>query len=445
MMMWSGRKTERREDCRGSAAAFLIKGPCAAQRVIWGETGMKGRILGITAEYDPFHRGHEYHLNRAVEEVHPEGVVAVMSGNFTQRGEPAVLDKWSRAEIAVEQGLDLVLELPFIYACNRAEHFASGAVDLLVRAGASHIAFGCEAEHPEKLEHLTRLRREHARTLAEETGRQMSGGNSRAKAGELASRRIFGDELTDLSLSPNNILALEYLRRMLFWEDRGQKIVPVPVLRHGAGYREKGKEGFAGGSAIRRMLQEGRSVEDYIPWNPGEACWLDYEKAHKRMFLILQGILLRGSAEDVSKIYGVGEGLENKLKKEIRRSSSWEDFLRAMTSRRYTSSAIRRILAYVLLGLSGGLADKWMGGSEDLPLPAPIRVLAASGAGRKLLKEMGDAGIVSRGAGANRLNWEEREIMSLDLKATDLYNVIRGRSPSEWSDLRRRPAMPERP
>ena len=116
-----------------------------------------GGILGITAEYDPFHTGHAYHLKTAVQQVHPQAVVCVMSGDFTQRGEPAVLDKWIRARIAVQQGVDLVFELPFMYACDRAERFASGAVDLLAGAGVNCITFGCEAEQTEDLRRLADL------------------------------------------------------------------------------------------------------------------------------------------------------------------------------------------------------------------------------------------------------------------------------------------------
>ena len=100
------------------------------------------KILGITAEYNPFHNGHKYHLEKSLEVTGADYSVAVMSGNFTQRGEAALLDKWTRSRIAVENGIDLVVELPFVFACSRGESFARGAVDILEGLGATHIAFG---------------------------------------------------------------------------------------------------------------------------------------------------------------------------------------------------------------------------------------------------------------------------------------------------------------
>ena len=109
------------------------------------------KILGITAEYNPFHNGHRYHLEKSRELTGADYVIAVMSGNFTQRGEAAIMDKWERSRLAVENGIDIVFELPFVFACCRAEKFAAGAVDILAGLGATHISFGSESGSLDRL------------------------------------------------------------------------------------------------------------------------------------------------------------------------------------------------------------------------------------------------------------------------------------------------------
>ena len=397
-------------------------------------------ILGITAEYDPFHRGHAYQLEQAKERVPEAACLAVMSGNFTQRGEPAVLDKWERGKIATAQGIDLVFELPFVRACRRAEHFAAGAVDILALAGATHISYGCEAEHPEDLEKLAGLLREHEEEFSEAVLLEMKEGCSRAKAGERASQKLFGDELTRLSLLPNNILALEYLKRIGWWREQGREITPVPVVRAGAGYREKNEEAsMAGGTVLRKMVRVGEDIAPYLPWDPKDAHWEDQQEMEERLFFLLQGALLSRSPEDLAEIYSVGEGLENKLKKEIRGSGSYSDFLDRMTSRRYTASAIRRMLIHILLGIRGERIDRLDVGIAESHLPVYGRLLAAGPAGRKVLAEIKDLPLVVNANRTDHLTEAQQDAFALDLAATDLFHLICGRDPDAFGDRRRSP------
>ncbi len=405
------------------------------------------RILGITAEYDPFHRGHRYHLDRAKELCRPEGVLCVMSGDFTQRGEPAVLDKWSRAEIAARQGLDLVLELPFAYACSRAPQFAEGAVDLMAGCGVTHIAFGCEAEDPDRLCEIAARQEENREELERLRAEQQSRGVSYAKAWETACRNVLGDELTDPALTPNNILAIEYLKRIAFWEKQGRSIRPVPVLRAGSGYHEASSQtGFAGASKLRQMIAEGSDVSRYLPWagempaaeGERDALWTDLPAAREHMFSLLQGIVLREEARDLARICCMGEGLEHLLIRQVREASSYDDLLRRMTSRRYTTSAIRRILVYVLTGFSRDRQEKLLKAG-----PCYGRLLAAGPAGRRILRSI-DAEkmtIVSGGAGWDHYPERVRSGLETDARAADLYQLLSGLPLSEYADRRRRPVI----
>ena len=421
-------------------------------------------ILGITAEYDPFHSGHAYQLARAREQVHPDAVVCAMSGNFTQRGEPAVLDKWTRAKIAVRQGVDLVFELPFMYACSRAERFAEGAVDLLVSAGVTHISFGCEAQQPEDLLELADGQLSRNRQAEEMTRDFMKAGYSRAKATELTSRQLFGNELTDLMLAPNNILALEYLKRTRWWEESGGVTVhSVPVRRYGSDYRQENRtEGYAGGVALRRMMAAGQDINAYLSYDQEEFSWVDLPAAQQRLYELLRSILLRSTPEELAGIYCVGEGMEHRLKREAVFRDTFDSFLTAMISKRYTAATIRRIMMYILMNI------------REMPACAPYgRVLAASAAGRKLLRRLQDreeayaSGITGAGstencesgrpclcsngkrippltvvAGKNRMTGmveSMRQALQMDSLATDMYNLICARSLEDGMDAKQRP------
>ena len=406
-------------------------------------------ILGITAEYDPFHNGHAYQIRQARDLCAPEAVVCAMSGNFTQRGEPAILDKWERAALAVRCGVDMVFELPFIYACQRAEHFAAGAVDLLIGAGATHISFGCEAEHPEDLQKLAVLLREHEDKMVRLTREHMLDGCSHAKGRELACREMFGEELTALMLEPNNILALEYLKRMLWWEqERGVSIEAVPVRRYGSGYRQVDeKTGFAGGTALRQMISSGEDIARFVPYSVGDhdtevgldavpdLAWTDVEAAHRKLYELVRGIILRSTPQQLAAGYGIGEGMENRLLREAVRCENYDAFLDAMVSRRYTASAIRRIMVWLLMGM------------EERPkAPAYGRVLAATAAGRKLLRELTDDQsaslcVISDGNRKEGLDTGILAAYQLDRRAADMFHLVTGQPLDENSDGRRHPWM----
>ena len=391
------------------------------------------KIVGITAEYNPFHKGHRYHIEKTREAVDADCIIAVMSGNFTQRGEAAVMDKWTRSRIAAEEGVDLVVELPFLYACNRGEFFAQGAIDILQGLGVTHISFGSESGDLDALQTLAEDMVYQKDALAEGRIHFMKKGLSFAKSLQLASERVLGKDRTELMTQPNNILALEYLKRMLYWEKQGHPMEAVTVQRHGSGYFEKEpKTGYAGASAIRRMLEHDvAGARNYVP----ESVHAKLASAHvpaameKEQFRLLRYELIRSGAEELSEIYCMGEGLENKLKKEIIPAGGMQDFLSAVVSKRYTEAAIRRLLLYVLLGIKG----------PD-PLGKPYaRVLAVGDRGRKWLRHLKKAELLQMPVITN-LNKDGQAVeaagkmLEYDCLASDFYNLISGRSLYHFSD-----------
>ena len=263
--------------------------------------------VGITAEYNPLHNGHAYHVARARELSGADCVIAVMSGNFTQRGEPAVSDKWERAKAAaISAEVDLVAELPFAFACSKASIFASGAVDILVGLGVDCISFGCEAEEPSQLRNLAEVLVSDAAAIEDSRLDCMKKGISSAKAYELAVTEAAGEQAAMLLHEPNNILAIEYLKRILYWRGKGRTVTDLPVRRFGSGYKDAAGEnaGFAGAGALRKMMEAGEDISRYIP------CAQQFEDTalmQSRYLQQLKGIALRSDADQLSRIYGVGE------------------------------------------------------------------------------------------------------------------------------------------
>lgn len=399
------------------------------------------KILGITAEYNPFHNGHKYHLEKSKEAVEADYSVAVMSGNFTQRGEAALLDKWTRSRIAVENGIDLVVELPFVFACSRGENFARGAVDILKGLGATHIAFGSETGDIGELEMLACELTEKRKELEAVKYAEMEKGESFVRSYSTAVEKILGREKAEIMRLPNNILALEYLKRIRYWRERGHAIEPVAVRRYGSGYRSVDEEtGFAGASILRRMLKEEQPDYDeigrYVPENTKEAVrkTLISHEADERAFMLLKSEIIKNSSSELSGIYCMGEGLENKFKKEIIKAESMEAFISSVVSRRYTEAAVRRLTVYVLMGIRETHPE------ENLY----ARVLAAGSSGRellKLIKNRKEVGIpVITNINKERdLCLEAGETLKYDMLASDIYSIIAGRGIYDFSDRVKRP------
>lgn len=433
------------------------------------------KILGITAEYNPFHNGHRYHLQRSMEMTGADYSVAVMSGSFTQRGEPAALDKWTRSRLAVQNGVDLVLELPFLYACSRGEIFASGAVDILRGIGATHISFGSESGDLEALQSLVTGMRMRSGEIDEIRLQEMQKGDSFVRSLQRAVEKVLGASAAQLMAEPNNILAIEYLKRVDYWngmeQDAGgrrKRIEPCTVKRFGSGYGELNeKAGFAGATVLRKMAADGVSCTDgesadcstasddrsaaddsaaacsdakaqladmlsrYMPSDSAEALAGagSREAAEHNEFVMLQGELMRTGSSELSTIYCMGEGLENKFKKEIVRASSMAGFISSMVSKRYTEAAIRRLTTYVLMGIRGYQPE----------MKPYARVLAAGVKGRELLKfikkeELATIPVITNINKQEDDCSEVRETLRYDILSADLYNIIMQRSLYDFSD-----------
>lgn len=342
------------------------------------------RAVGLITEYNPFHNGHLHHLRESLRLADAEVAVAVMSGHFLQRGEPALVDKWRRAEMALRGGVDVVLELPLPFACQSAPHFALGAVQCLEGLGGiDALCFGSEAGTLAPLERCAALLKERQAEVAAGTALRLRQGMDYPSARSALVSELLPEDpaVAGLLASPNNILALEYLRAL---HSIGSAIRPLTIPRRGAGYHDvEGAGSIASATGIRRRLAEGKSVVEYLPPASGEL--LEKALAEKQLVdpellhrLVLQQIF-RGR-DVLQEICQVEQGLDRRLVDAALESTGWEDLVERIKVRQLTGTRIRRILCYVLNDVSSRLmADCLEGG------PRYLHLLGCSKRGRRFL------------------------------------------------------------
>lgn len=353
--------------------------------------------VAVICEFNPFHNGHAY-LLREARRLTSAPVVCVMSGSFTQRGEAAITDKFTRAAIALKNGADLVAELPTVYAVANAQRFAQGGVAVAaLLPSVTHLAFGCETDDLGLLQTA-------ADAAADETvnariAEQMKAGESYPRAFSAAVSESCGEETAALLSSPNNILAVEYLRAL-----RGTGITPLPVKRVGAAHDSaKTVRQFASGSFLREAMQRGEDVNAFVPQLP--------EKTADPSLLdrVILSRLRRCAPEDLSCLPDVGEGLENRILSAARTARSVDELVGMAASPRYTRARIRRILACALLDITEELQSRRI---------AYLRPLGFSDEGAALLRDC-TGEIITSPARALRGDSENLPYLRRDILATD--------------------------
>ncbi len=393
------------------------------------------RTVGLITEYNPFHNGHLHHLQESLRVADADASVAVMSGHFLQRGEPALLDKWARAEMALAAGVDLVFELPFSFACNSAPHFAKGAVQSLNGLGVvDALCFGSETGELEPLQAASRLLLEHADDIDAGTRQLLRSGISYPAARAEVLSAMAPEVSAALVSSPNNILGIEYLKAL---QETSSPIKSFTILRRGAGYHSTDVTSpIASATGIRKRLGEGGSVREFIP----EVCRpllnraLDkgYSLDQERLFSCLQTFLLQ-ELETLSAIYQVEDGLAQRLVDAAMTATSYADLTDAIKSRQWTLTRIQRILSYVLLQVSSVEMNRFL---ECGPLY--LRLLGATEQGRQVLadsRKKRSLPVISDPAraqavlrrfysGRNDLGRLAESMLACDLRATRLYGLL---------------------
>ena len=382
------------------------------------------KSAGVIAEYNPFHNGHQYHVERTRELTGADVVIAVMSGNFTQRGEMAILDKWSRAELAVCGGVDLVVELPTVSACNHAAVFARSGVNILQNLGAHFISFGSECGDLKLLQSVADKLSDKRAVLEASIEKTLKEGLSWPRARQEAMAEFLTEEEAAVLAEPNNILALEYLKYM----DKAQ---PVTVKREGAGYHDMEAAGrFASASFIRKQIYDGNDVSAWMS-NPVEGNLLDHSARNHALFQMTAQKILTMAAEDLDQIAAADKGLGNKAKKELRNCTGLDELTEALKSKRYTRTRVQRFAAQILLGITRQDVEE----ARDY-----VRVLAFNEKGSQYLKQVKKAEICGLPIITN-INKdlqhapEIRRTIEKDILAVDIFNLAAGRELYGHSDF----------
>ena len=345
------------------------------------------KVLGIIAEYNPFHNGHLYHLNKSKQLTNADYTIAIISGNFTQRGDTSIINKWDKTEAILENGVDLVIELPLVYSISSAENFADGAIKILDSLGVvDYVSFGCETTDIDCLNNISNTLFNEPEEYKKILNQELSNGISYPKARQIAIEKYLNISSDALSM-PNNILAIEYLKALKKYKS---SISPIFIKRIDNGYNDtEYKNNIASATAIRNIIKENRidELKNLVPNNSysilynaikQNATVIDLSCFEKEIIYTLRKM----SVDEISNLSDVSEGLEFSIKKSTNSCSNLNDLLNSIKSKRYTKTRLQRILLYSLLDIT----------KKDIELSKKvlpyIRVLGFNDNGKELISEI---------------------------------------------------------
>jgi len=394
------------------------------------------KILGIITEYNPFHKGHAWQLETTKKICEADGVMTLMSGSITQRGDFAIINKWERTQLALASGVDLVCELPFGYACQSAEAFARGGVKILNATGVcDFLSFGSELGELEPLKSLATILAKEPPEFKRLLTIALGTGVSFPKAREQAIRSLLGQKASTLLATPNNILAIEYLKTLIV---ANSTITPITVKRQGAGYHSLDSKDYLSATGIRKILLESLennhldsnsklTLENNLPYSI-EALLTSMENVHsqgdERFLNALRVVILSRNVGHLKNTPYVTEGLEHKIRDALKTEKNLDALVDAIISKRIPKTRVRRILCNRILEL-----DKNVLLSFQSPSFTPyLRVLGFNPKGQAILRKIKKQGeipiLTNLSRGERLLSPSQREMLYYDIRATDLHNLF---------------------
>jgi len=398
-------------------------------------------VVAIIGEYNPFHNGHAYHIQKTKEMTNADYVIAIISGNFVQRGNVSLIDKWSKADMALQNGVDLVIELPTVYSISSAENFAYGAIKILNSLKiVDTLSFGsefCDLEVLEKISDVLSNEPPEFKALLEH---ELSKGVSFPKARENALLMYLNDirKYANILSSPNNILAIEYLKAL---KKTKSKIKPLAIKRINVGYNDlETKNNFASATAIRKKIIDNTpaGISKLMPSSSYKVLYNSIKKGHyvKDITTFEKEIiysLRRMSTAEIAKLPDVSEGLENNIQDAANSCNTLSEFMNIVKSKRYTSTRIQRILLYALLGIT----------KEDIKVSYKInpyvRILGMNNKGKELLSLISHSSpklnvITSvKKFMDSHPNKDLQNLLNIDINATNIYTLGYGKD--SWANL----------
>lgn len=398
-------------------------------------------VLGIIAEYNPFHNGHLYHLKESKKATGAEYTVAIISGNFTQRGSTSIIDKWKKTEMALQNGVDLIIELPVLYSISSSENFAEGSIKILNSLGIiDFLSFGSETSNSKILNNFANILYDEPKEYKKILSNYLDTGLSFPKARENALLEYIKnfedvntnfDNYQNILSSPNNILGIEYLKALKKYKS---SIKPVCIKRSGADYNSSDisiNTSIASATAIRELIKNKNfnTIKTVMPEKSysiladciNSGCIIpDLNCFEKEIIYVLRKM----SIEEIANLPDVSEGLEFLIKKAINSCNTLTELLNTIKSKRYTITRLQRILLYALLDIS----KKDMKLSKEIDSPY-IRVLGFNDNGKKLISKIMDKNpnqplITSvKKFVDNNSNTSLQTMLNKDIFATNVYSL----------------------
>ncbi len=404
--------------------------------------------LGIIAEYNPFHQGHLFHLNQSIKRTNTSATICIMSGDFLQRGEPALVNKWSRTKMALQQGIDLVIQLPIPYSIRNAEKFAFGSIQLLAKTGiVDYLSFGSEWGKIEELKIINDLLEDEPDKLSQLIKDNLSKGSSYPQAQSQAiinylknnpgQSLITAQDAKEIITNPNNILGLEYLKRL---NKSNSNITPITIKRRGANYHSSKLEKLASATAIRTKIKSNyyknknllnNELTTLLLQGTEEVLKEDFNQGlgpifYKEFASVIITLLRRSTLKEIKNYEDIRGGLEYKIKTAAHKATSIEELITNIKSKRFTRTRIQRTLIQILLGLNQEILSAF----DQHEGPQYLRVLGFTKRGQKLLKKMKKRAtlpIITKIAQYYKTGQTPKNLLQkmlhYDLLASDLYSL----------------------
>ncbi len=306
----------------------------------------KKQIIGIIGEYNPIHLGHIYQINK-IKKTYPNSLIILITNTvFTERGDVSILNKWDKTKISLENNIDLVVELPFPYATQSADIFANGALKILNYLKINILVFGSESNEIDKLSNIAKTQLTNKK-YQEKVKDYLKTGINYPTALSKALKDILGYTISE----PNDLLGISYIKEII---KNNYPIIPITIKRIGSYYETETTTNIASASLIRKKIQENQSISSYIPKNTEKYLYKNLTLENYFPYLKYKII----SEEDLSIYQTVDEGIENRLKKEIINTNSWQELIEKVKTKRYTYNKINRMLVHILTSFTKEEAKK---------------------------------------------------------------------------------------
>ena len=360
------------------------------------------KAIGIIAEYNPFHNGHLYHLNKIKEKYPDYTIVLVMNGNFTERGEVTIIDKWKRSDIALELGIDLVIELPFSFSTQSADFYAYGAITLLEKLQVEKVIFGSESDNIEDLKLIaeTQINNDEFDKLVKIYCKL---GNNYPTALSKALEDLVDKKIT----TPNDLLGISYIKTIL---KNNYKIIPETIKRTNNYHDKEISNTISSATSIRESLKDDKAIEKQVPTNTLKR--LNNLHYMDMYFNILKYKII--TEDNLEKYQTVETGMNKKLKEVITEVNTYDELIKSIKSKKDTYNKISRMLLHILCNFTKEIADKF----KDITY---VRVLGFNKNGKNylnIIKKDLDVPIISK------ITREKDPMLEFEINTTKIYDLI---------------------